>query len=88
MFTKKLIKLRKERESLWADSPIKVVNEGYPFVFERGEGKGAIVIAINPSDNEYSLGTEEVRMLISENSTYSDGKIKMGGVSLFIGEKI
>ena len=86
-FTKELIKLHKDNASLWADSPIRIVNEGYPFVFERGEGEGSLLIAVNPSDKEYSLPTDCLKPILVQNAEYQDGALKMGGVSLFIGKK-
>ena len=85
-FTKQLIKLHKENESLWADSPIRIINEGYPFVFERGDGENTLLVAINPSDNEYTIPSEELVPVLTQNIELADGMIKMNGVSLFIGK--
>lgn len=87
-FTKQLIKLHKENKSLWADSPIRIINEGYPFVFERGDGENTLLVAINPSDNEYTIPSEELVPVLTQNIELADGMIKMNGVSLFIGKKI
>ena len=86
-FTRRLISLRKEYPSLRAEAPLCIVNAGYPLCFERGEGEGALLIAINPSDGEYSLPVPSVTPLLSQNAEYADGRLHMKGVSLFIGRK-
>ena len=70
-----------------ADSPIRIVNEGYPFCFERGENESAMFIAINLYEREYSLTVDSVEPLIFQNSEYENGVLKMKDVSLFIGLK-
>lgn len=85
-FTRQLISLRKAHPSLLAEAPLRIVHAGYPLCFERGEGKGTLVIAINPSEREYSLPLGTVRPLLSQNAEYADGALEMKGISLFIGE--
>ena len=87
-FVKRLITLHKEESALHADSPIRILNTEYPFVFERGVGEDAIVVAINPSDKEYSLNIPCAKEIISQNTEYSNDMLKMGGVSIFIGKKL
>lgn len=87
-FVKRLISLHKERSALHASAPIRILNTEYPFVFERGEGEGAIIVALNPSDKEYAVDITSVKKILSQNAEYSDGKLRMGNVSIFIGEKI
>ncbi len=84
-FVKKLIRLHKEETALHAEAEIRIINEGYPFVFERGD---EILVAVNPSDKEYTVNCNTVAPIMAENAEYSDGKIKMGGVSFLIGRKI
>ena len=84
-FVKALIKLHRTTPSLWAESEIKIINEGYPFVFERSDGNNKLIIAINPSAEEYSLKISNSLPIINENCDYKDGTLKMQGVSVFIG---
>ena len=86
-FVKRLIALHKENSALHADSPIKILNTEYPFVFERGDGEGAVIVAINPSDREYTLTIPFANEILSQNAECSDGRLKMGGISIFIAEK-
>ena len=86
-FVKRLIALHKGEAALHADSPIRILNTDYPFVFERGVGEGAIIVAINPSDKEYALNVPSSREILSQNAEYSNCMLKMGGVSIFIGKK-
>ena len=86
-FVKRLVALHKAEVALHADSPIKIIQTGYPFVFERGEGEGALVIAINPSEREYVVKLSELCEIISQNADYCGDALKMRGVSVFIGKK-
>ncbi len=86
-FVKALIRLHRGTPSLWAESGIKIINEGYPFVFERGDGEDAIIVAINPSDDEYSLTIIDAEPIINQNCDYKNGTLKMGGVSILIAKK-
>ncbi|MBO7292954.1 MAG: hypothetical protein J6V07_03365 [Clostridia bacterium] len=65
---------------------IRIVSAGYPLCFERGESKGTPVIAIDPSDKKYSFSSAPARPLLTQNTEYTDGTLKMKGISLFIGE--
>ena len=87
-FTKELIRLHRDTPALFADSPIRIVNVGYPFAFERGEEDNALFIAINPSSDEYTLDIADVSPILLQNAEYTDGALKMNGISLFIGKKI
>ena len=87
-FTKKLIKLHKENPALWADAPIRFINEGYPFIFERGEENSTVFVAINPSESEYTVDESNLKPLITQNAEYCDGRLKMNGISIFIGARI
>ena len=87
-FVRRLITLHKENTALHADSPIKIVNTDYPFVFERGNGDDTLIVAINPSDKEYSLATAHIKEILLQNAKYSKGNLNMGGISIFIGKKL
>ena len=66
---------------------MKIENAGYPFVFERTDGKDTIVVAINPSDKEYSVTLNGVTPILSQNITPDGDTLKMQGISLFVGKK-
>ena len=86
-FTKQLIKLHKENKELWAEAEFNALECGYPFVFERYDDNGKIVVYINPSDNEFlrqlPANTTE---LLSLNCDVSDDKVTLKGVSCYIGK--
>ncbi|MBO5754715.1 MAG: alpha-amylase, partial [Clostridia bacterium] len=86
-FVKTLIKLHKDTPALWADASMKVVNAGYPFVFERTDGKDTLVIAINPSSKEYSVTLDGTTAMLSQNATQNGNALNMQGVSFFVGRK-
>lgn len=87
-FVKRLIELHKKSTALHADSPIKILNTDYPFVFERSDDEETVVIAINPSNREYNLTIPDSNELLSQNTTHSKGTLKMSATSVFIGKKI
>lgn len=86
--TKQLIKLRKNTPALHAHSPIRIVSDGYPFSFERGEGNDKLFIAINPSEREYSLEVGTLSPLLAERAEYHGTSLKLHGASLFIAKVI
>ena len=86
-FVKILVKLHRETPALWADADYRIVNAGYPFVFERTDGEDTLVIAINPSEREYVLSLDACAPILSQNARCENGKLQMQGISLFIGKK-
>ena len=82
-----LIRLHKETPALWADAPMRVINAGYPFVFERTDGEKNLLVAINPSDTEHTVSISETRPIIAQNAILQDGILTMQGISFYIGEK-
>lgn len=87
-FVKILIQLHKETPALWADADIRIINEGYPFVFERTEGDTALLIAINPSDKEYTLPLSPCEPLLSQGARVDGDILRMRGVSFFVAKKL
>lgn len=84
-FTKKLISIHKENNALWADGEFKVIRAGYPFIYERIADDNKILVAINPSDYEYTCDIPEIsKILLSQNSEIVNEKLSMNGVSLII----
>lgn len=86
-FVKALIALRKATPALWAEADIRVIQAGYPFVFERTDGAQTLLIAINPSDTAYELPVFSQNVLLSQNARIEGERLCMQGVSFFIGEK-
>ena len=85
MFVKKLVNLHKSCPSLWAEGDFSVINAGYPFVFERFCDSEKLLIAINPSDNEYTIDIPQISdILISQNISLENTKLKLGKVSFMV----
>ena len=87
-FTKKLIQLHKSTKALEAEGEFKVIQKGYPFIFEREKDGERLVIAINPSDKRVKadIGKYE-KILMSQNISLLDNDIEMQGVSFVIAQK-
>lgn len=86
-FTKELIKMHKENSAIWAEGEFDVLEAGYPFVFERYDETGKIVVYINPSDKEFTRELpQNVTELISLNCDACDCELKLNGVSCYIGK--
>lgn len=84
-FVKCLIDLHKSNECLWADGKFNVIRAGYPFVFERFNDKGKIVVAINPSEYSYNITLPDLEeVLVNQNAQVKDNSVEMNGVSVLI----
>lgn len=84
-FTKKLIALHKENKALWAEGEFKVIRAGYPLIYERADGDNRILVAINPSQYEYTCDVPEIsEICLSQNARCENGNIHMSGVSYMI----
>ncbi len=84
-FVKCLINLHKSNECLWADGKFNVLRVGYPFVFERYDGKNKIVVAINPSEYSYNVTLPDFEeVLVNQNVQVKDNCVEMNGVSVLI----
>ncbi len=90
-FTKKLITLHKENSSLWAEADFYVIRAGYPFIYERTDGKEKLLIAVNPSKYSYACDFSEIpeisEILLSQNAKCEDNKLVMDGVSFIIAKE-
>ena len=86
-FVKALVKLHKETPAFWADAPMRIINAGYPFVFERTDGKETFVVAINPSEREYSVPLENTSCILSQNARLENGMLTLGGISFLVAKR-
>ena len=50
---KKMIQIRKKYPALQEDGEFKVIETGYPTIYERSLGNERICVVINPADREY-----------------------------------
>ena len=84
-FMKKLCEIHTSHPALWAEGEFEVVMAGYPFVYTRESEGEKILIAVNPSDENYTLTDIEIgEILLSQNAECKDGEIQLGGVSFII----
>jgi len=92
---KKLNELRMSHKALQNSSPIEFLshgdkNKGFPLAYRRGNGKGSVVVVLNPSSKDASIelknaGKLHVLYSVGEASCVEDGKITVpscGGVFL------
>lgn len=85
--TKKLISIHRENPALWASSDFEVILEDYPFVYKRSCEEQTVIVALNPSDREYSVSVPECKKVLYKKGAEIDGNtLKMGGVSFIIYE--
>ena len=86
-FVKKLIAIHKTEKAFCAEGGFNVLEKGYPFVFERFDDNKKLLIAINPSNREYSVDAPEFgEILISQNIKIEGKTLKMSGVSFIVAE--
>ncbi len=81
---RELIAIRKQYSCLNADGEFNVVNDGYPFVYERKDANHTIIVAINPSDREYEKEIKHSKVIKSVNAKISGSSIKLGAQSFVI----
>lgn len=87
-FTKKLIDIHKTNKALWAEGEFNVIRAGYPFIYERNFENEKILVAVNPSQYEYTCDIPEVgEMFVAQNVKIEDKKLFMDGVSFIIAKE-
>ena len=78
---RELITLRKAHPDLGANSPVAILNPGYPFVYRRG----SFVIAVNPG---YSPASADIpppgELALGRGASYDAGALRMAGFSYAI----
>lgn len=86
-FVKKIIKLHRNNSALWAEGGFKVINAGYPFIFERYDENKKIIVMINPSKFKYTYNLpENADILIEQNINIESDKVVLNGVSMLIAQ--
>lgn len=86
-FIKKLIKIRKQYTCLNAEGNLditKIVNGGYPIIYERSDEKNKIVIIINPKNEKQDININYNKVLLSNNCTVQKNNITLKGESCLI----
>ena len=87
-FTKAMIALRKEDRRLWADSPLDILQAGYPLVYERTDGDRKLLIAINPSAQKRICTVPALAQVYLSQNTALDGEaLILDGVSFLVAEE-
>ena len=84
-----LVKLRTQYEEFSDVSNLKVLADGYPFVYERTVAGKKFLIAVNPSAEEKQYDISSVkRIIVSQNVELEENGLRMGGVSCIVAEII
>lgn len=81
---KKLLTIRKENSSLWFDANLRVIENSYPLIFERGMGERKITVIINPSSNVYERNAGVKKILVKNNCEVLNDKIYLQAKSFII----
>lgn len=84
---KKLVWLRNENPGFAEVESLKILEEGYPFVYERMAGGKKFLIAVNPSAEEKKCAIPALKeIIVSQNVKFEGTDAYMGGVSCFVAE--
>lgn len=84
---KQLVKLRTQNPGFSDVSNLKIIAEGYPFVYERMAGGKKFMIAVNPSGEEKKCAIPALKEIIANQNVKFEGTdAYMGGVSCFVAE--
>jgi len=82
---KKMIQIRKQYPALQEDGEFKVIDTGYPVIYDRIAESEKIRIVINPSDRNYNLENVQIKEVIAQmNAVMSDNSIKINGCGYVI----
>ena len=84
---KELIAIRKQYSCLNAEGNFTVLEDDYPFVYERSDSNGAIIVLINPSDKTFEKEYAYSKVVKAVNATIDGNKIELGAQSFVILEK-
>ncbi|MBQ8658014.1 MAG: hypothetical protein IJ506_02670 [Clostridia bacterium] len=77
---KRLIKMRKEYACLRFDGSLKILSDGYPLVYERADENNALLVAINPANENYTIKATYRKILYSENYDEQTKTLSCGGI--------
>lgn len=82
---KELVATHKAYPAFWATGEFNVLLAAYPFVYERSDGEEKYIIAINPSEREYTYEGPEIKEILHSNHASVEGnKITLKGVGFII----
>lgn len=84
---KTLVKLRTENPEFSEVSNLKIVADGYPFVYERTVNGKKFLIAVNPSAEEKKCDISDIkRIIVGQNVKVDGNSLHMGGISCMVAE--
>lgn len=84
---KQLVKLRTENPEFSDVSNLKVLADGYPFVYERTVAGKKFLIALNPADRACGITIPPVQQIIvAHNVNMEKNLLQMGGISCMVAE--
>lgn len=81
---KALIAVRKEYSCLNADGNIEILSSGYPLFYTRSDSKNKLLVALNPSENEYKIKYKYKKAIISHNVETNGGTVMKGRSFLIV----
>ena len=86
---KQLVKLRTQYPEFSDVSNLKILIEGYPFVYERAVGGKRFLVAVNPSAEEKVCQVPAIqKIIVSQNVNVEGTSLRMGGVSCVVAEVV
>ena len=84
-YVKKMVKIRKEHPALQEDGDFKVIQTGYPAIYDRTLGDETIRVIINPSDRCYTLNiADECDIIFSKNTQMKKNGLEIGTCSVVL----
>ena len=85
---KQLIRLHSENPALWANGGFKILNAGYPFIFERFCEGREVFVTINPSARTVNCTLPDgYGTIMSMNAEIMGGAVILNGVGYVIAER-
>jgi len=84
---RELIAIRKEYSCLNAEGDFIVIEDGYPFIYERKDQNGSVIVLINPSDNNYQREIAYSKVIKAVNAQLDGESVTLGAQSFAILKK-
>ncbi len=81
---KQLIAIHKKSPALKQSGKFRVIQEGYPFVYEREQEDEKIFVAVNPAAKEVSIKAPEIEEVLLSQNVELGQRIGMKGISFII----
>ena len=84
---RELIAIRKEYSCLNAEGDFIVIEDGYPFIYERKDQNDSVIVLINPSDNNYQREIAYSKVIKAVNAQLDGESVTLGAQSFVILKK-